>query len=272
MKTIAKTSLRAAWLAVLLAFAGSAWSRPLQQVRNQGQLRVGIALASPWAFKGGDGQYRGFEVDVAKRLAADMKVKAVILPYEWNRLIPALESGEIDIIAAGMTITADRALHVNFSNPYASGGISLATNLQSTSNVGSLEDLDAARYRLAAVRGSVAENLARRILPAATLALFDSAQAAGKALVAGDVDAYLEDEPVPTFLALENPEKIDVPVADPLLVTQAGFAIAKGDVDFLAFLNAWITARTADTWLPTTHDYWFKSLRWRNGDESSDSR
>ncbi len=46
-------------------------------------------------------------------------------------------------------------------------------------------------------------------------------------------------------------------------VSPAGFAVNKGDPDFLAFLNAWITARNADTWLPTTASYWFESLRWR---------
>jgi polar amino acid transport system substrate-binding protein len=46
-------------------------------------------------------------------------------------------------------------------------------------------------------------------------------------------------------------------------VSPAGFAVNKGDPDFLAFLNAWITAHKADTWLPTTASYWFESLRWR---------
>jgi polar amino acid transport system substrate-binding protein len=49
----------------------------------------------------------------------------------------------------------------------------------------------------------------------------------------------------------------------PLLASRAGFAVNKGDPDFLAFLNAWIVAREADTWLPTTTNYWFKSLGWR---------
>ena len=53
------------------------------------------------------------------------------------------------------------------------------------------------------------------------------------------------------------------PIFLPLLVSRAGFAVIKGDPDFLAFLNAWITARDADTWLPTTTSYWFKSLGWR---------
>jgi len=84
-----------------------------------------------------------------------------------------------------------------------------------------------------------------------------------RALLAGEVHGYVEDEPVPTFLALENPGVVDVPTGRPLLVSPAGFAVNKGDPDFLAFLNAWITAHTADTWLPTTASYWFESLRWR---------
>jgi polar amino acid transport system substrate-binding protein len=166
-------------------------------------------------------------------------------------------------VAAGLTITPERALHVNFSRPYASGGVSLATHLEQTASVERLEDLDTDEHTVAAVTGSVAAELAGRILPRATLALFDSAQAASDALVAGDVDAYLEDEPVPSFLALEYPSIVDVPIARPLLETRAAFAVAKGDPDFLAYLDAWIVAHETDTFLPTTQQYWFKSLRWR---------
>jgi polar amino acid transport system substrate-binding protein len=40
--------------------------------------------------------------------------------------------------------------------------------------------------------------------------------------------------------------------------------VTKGDPDFLAFLNAWIVAREADTWLPTLHRHWFRTLEWRD--------
>jgi polar amino acid transport system substrate-binding protein len=162
-----------------------------------------------------------------------------------------------------LTITPERALHVNFSQPYADTGIALATHLERTANVADLAALDSEAYSIAAVEGTVAVQLARRLLPRAKLVVFPSADAASSALIAGEVHGYLEDEPVPTFLALDNPGVIDVPLARPLLLSRAGFAVNKGDPDFLAFLNAWITAREADTWLPTTTSYWFKSLRWR---------
>jgi polar amino acid transport system substrate-binding protein len=251
-------------LLAALAVAQAAPARTLQQVRTNGTLRVGVTLFAPWAARAPNGDLIGFEVDVARQLAADMGVKAEVLPYELGRLIPALESGEIDVIAAGLTITPERALHVNFSSPYAEGGVALATHTKKTANVANLADLNSASYKVAAVSGSVAEELAKRLLPRAELKPFESVDAASAALIAGDVDAYLEDEPVPTFLALENPDTVDVPIDRPLLVSKAGFAVSKGDPDFLAFLNAWIVARDSDTWLPTTAAYWFKSLRWRN--------
>lgn len=246
-----------------ILWAATAEARDLQDVLNTGTLRVGVTLFAPWAARGADGELMGFEVDVARQLAADMGVKAQLLTYDVERLVPALEAGEIDVIAAGLTITPERALHVNFSAPYAESGIALATHLERTVTVADIADLDDAAITIAAVEGSVAVPLARRLWPRANLEVFASATAASEALIAGKVHGYLEDEPVPTFLSLENPGVIDVPLARPLLASRAGFAVNKGDPDFLAFLNAWITSREADTWLATTSNYWFKSLRWQ---------
>jgi polar amino acid transport system substrate-binding protein len=220
-------------------------------------------LFAPWAARAAGGELVGFEVDVARQLAADMGVEAQLFPYDVDRLIPALESGEIDLIAAGLTITPERALHVNFSAPYAESGIGLATHVERTANVTDVTALDSETFTIAAVEDSVGAELARRLWPRARVQLFPSIDAASKALLAGEVHGYVEDEPVPTFLALENPALIDVPTGRPLLLSPAGFAVGKGDPDFLAFLNAWITAREADTWLPTTASYWFESLGWR---------
>jgi polar amino acid transport system substrate-binding protein len=257
--------LSSAALLVLLGMvlSSAAWSRSLQEVLNNGTLRVGVALFTPWAMRTSDDELIGFEIDVANKLAEDMGVRPDISVYPWERIVPALEAGEVDIIAAGLSVTPQRALHVNFSQPYASGGITLASNIQSTAMLERLEDLDRNDFKLAAVEGSTAAELASRVLPRAQLVLFDDAEGASAALVEGEVDAYLEELPIPTFLALEHPDTIDVPVAQPLLRTPLAFAVNKGDPDFLAFLNAWITAREADTWLPSTHAYWFESLRWR---------
>ena len=166
-----------ALLAASALLASPAGARSFQEVRNHGTLRVGVALAAPWAMRNGDEVLTGFEIDVANKLAADMRVRAQIVVYEFDALIPALESGEIDIIA-GLAITPERALHVNFSQPYASSGIALATNTQRTANVQRFEQLDSEEYKIAAVAESAAAELARRRMPNSRLVLFESVEAA----------------------------------------------------------------------------------------------
>ena len=82
MKTVC-VGLLALWA------AHGAAARDLQQVLNTGTLRVGIVLYAPWAVRAANGELAGFEVDVARQLAADMGVKADVLPYEFSKLIPA---------------------------------------------------------------------------------------------------------------------------------------------------------------------------------------
>ena len=244
--------------------SGAGFAGTLQQVLSRGELRVGVALAAPWALRDDAGEYRGFEIDVARKLAADMDVEVTFRRYDYARLILALESGEIDLIASGLTISPDRALHVNFSRPYATNGIGIATNSASTADVARLEELNDPRFAIAVMDDSVGESLAQRIMPRARIAAFRTAEDASAALISGDVDVYFDEEPIPTFLALEYPNDVDVPINDPLVETRSAFAVTKGDPDFLAFLNAWIEAREADTWLPTTHFYWFKTLQWQD--------
>ena len=251
-------------LALGCLVALSADAGTLQQVLSRGELRVGITLAPPWTLRDADRELKGFEVDVAQKLAADMDVELRFVTYDAGDLIRALESDQIDLIAAGLTISPARALHVNFSRPYGTGGIGIATNIANTAAVAHLEEFDSPAFSIAVQANSVAADLAGRLFPRADIQRFNDGDMAADALVGGDVDVYLEEEPIPSFLALANPREVDVPVNEPLITTPWAFAVAKGDPDFVFFLDAWIEARQADTWLPTTYEYWFKSLAWRD--------
>jgi polar amino acid transport system substrate-binding protein len=233
------------------------------QIREQGVLRVGVSPFIPWVFKGKNGKMVGFEIDVAKKLAKDMGVTPKFISYDWEKLIPALNEGKIDVIIAGMAITPKRALKVNFSLPYATSGISLATNTQHTRHIINVEGLNRKSIRIGVISATVSEGLAKRVFSKATIMAFKKSKEAEDAIVSGKIHAYMEAKPIPRFIALDHPSKVDVPLSEPLLSTKAGFAINKGDPDFLNFLNSWIVAREADTWLTSTHDYWFESLKWK---------
>ena len=233
------------------------------KIREKGILRVGVSPFTPWVFKGKNGKLVGFEMDVAKKLSKDMGVTPKFISYDWEKLIPALNAGKIDIIIAGMAITPHRALKVNFSLPYATSGISLATNIERTKHIKSVEELNRKAIKIGVISATVSEGLAKRIFSKASIMAFKKSKNAENAIVSGKIHAYLEAKPIPRFIALDHPSKVDVPLSEPLLATKAAFAINKGDPDFLNFLNSWVTAREADTWIPSTHDYWFKSLQWK---------
>jgi polar amino acid transport system substrate-binding protein len=235
----------------------------LQKVLEKGTLRVGVSLFTPWTLKNKDGQLVGFEIDVAKQLAKDLGVQPEFHVFDWENIVPALLKREIDIIAAGMVITPQRALKVNFSQPYDSSGIGLVTNTSLTKTFQGPQDLNRSEVVLTAVTGTVAEGLARRVFPKATIKTFASSQEAIQAVITGKVHGYVEHAPITTFVALDNPKTVDEPLSKPLLETKAGFAVIKGDPDFINFLNAWIISHNADVWLTSAHKYWFGSLDWR---------
>ena len=117
--------------------------------------------------------------------------------------------------------------------------------------------------KIGVISTTVSESLAKRVFDKASIIIFQKSNDAEDAIVTGKIHAYMESEPIPRFIALKYPKKVDVPLSGPLLATKAGFAINKGDADFLSFLNSWIISRKADTWLDSTHDYWFESSKWK---------
>ena len=235
----------------------------LKRVLETQTLRVGVSLFTPWTMKNKKGELIGFEIDVAKQLAKDLGVKVELKPYDWEDIIPALHKKNIDIIVAGITITPQRALQVSFSQPYANSGVGLATNIRLTKDFTGLKDLNHSAINLAAISKTVSADLVGRVFPKANLKLYTNSQEAIQALLEGEVHGYVEHNPIPTFLAIDHPQKIDGPLSRPLLQTYAGFAVNHGNQEFLNFLNAWITAHEADGWLDSTQNYWFESVDWR---------
>ena len=75
--------------------------------------------AVPISGEGKDGLYaNGYDVQIAQYVANKLGMKLEIYAIEWDSLLPALESGTIDAIVAGMSPTAERAQQIDFTNTY----------------------------------------------------------------------------------------------------------------------------------------------------------
>ncbi len=234
----------------------------LETIKKRGSIKIGMSTFVPWAMRDKNGELIGYEIDVAKQLAEDMKVKAEFVPTAWDGIIPALLAGKFDLIIGGMSITPERNLTVNFTLPYANSGIHLVAHKELAAGFKSLSDFNKSEVVLAARRGATPATAAKRLMPDATLRQFDEDALALQEVLNGKAHAFVTSTPTPAFEALKHPDKLFLPIAEPFVQGAEGFALRKGDPDALNFFNNWILLRQQDGWLKERHDYWFKRRDW----------
>ena len=250
-------------LLLLVLFAGSlAQADALEDILERGTLRVGIAEFVPWAMPAKRGGHVGYDVDLGVKIARDIGVRAEFKVYEWKDIIPALESGEVDIIAGGIVVTPQRALRITFTRPIAESGAGMATNTHMTKDIEALPELNHPDIVIATVTNTFSEGVARSIFDKAEIHSHGSKDDAEKEILEGRAHAYISSLPAVQFLVMNNSDAIDLPLSDPLVGWAEALAVQKGEQELLNFLNAWVTSRQADRWLDTTRDYWFSTLDW----------
>jgi polar amino acid transport system substrate-binding protein len=234
----------------------------LDDILDRGTIRVGVSEFVPWTLKSKAGELIGFEIEISKKIADDMGVTAEFKVYKWEQIIPALQNGEIDIIAGGMAITPARALLVNFSQPLATSGTSLATNSKLTENVASLQDLNGEAAVITVVADTFAQSVAEIFFDQANIKTYPSVELAQKEVLEARAHAYVGSDAAVKFFAMTNRKTVDTPIKKPFMASKEGLAVKKGEQQLLNFLNAWIVARDADNWLGASHAYWFDTIEW----------
>lgn len=237
----------------------------LDQVLERGVLRVGFDTFVPWAMKDKNGEYIGFEIDVARRVAEDMGVQIEFVPTKWSGIIPALLTGKFDIIIGGMGILPSRNLKVNFSSPYEFSGMSLVANQNLAPGLTSLNDFNKPEVILAVKTGATSVAAAKKHMPKASLRMFDDEAQALQEVLNGRAHAMVASAPFPEQQAIRHSDKLYLPLKGETFTKEPiGFAIRKGDTDFLNFLNNWVLVTQSEGWLAERYDYWFKTMDWES--------
>ena len=239
-------------------------SSVLEEVIERGTLRIGFSTFVPWAMKDKNGEFIGFEIDVARKLAEDMGVKPVFVPTKWDGIIPALLTGKFDVIIGGMGIRPQRNLKVNFTVPYDHSGMSIMGHREKAKGFDSLDDFNREDVVLAIRMGTTAVDAAKKFLPRAERRLFDDEAQTIQELLNGRVHAVVASTPLPAHTVARFPERLFLPLEEPFTREPIGFAIRKGDVDTLNFFNNWIRVMTTRGWLKERHDYWFRTRDWED--------
>lgn len=143
---------------------------------------------------GGMGFAGGYDVEIAKRIAEGLGRELVIVKIEWDGLIPALQSGMIDAVIAGMSPTAERKLTVSFSDAYYNSDLVIVVRKDSAyANATSLADFSGAK--ITGQLNTFHYTVIDQIEGVQKMTAMDNFPAMIVALNAGVIDGYVSERP-----------------------------------------------------------------------------
>ncbi|EEI19039.1 amino acid ABC transporter substrate-binding protein/permease [Lentilactobacillus hilgardii] len=178
----------------------------------------------PFEFANKQNKYVGIDMDLVRAIANEQGFKVKIKPLGFNAAVQAVESGQIDGVIAGMSITNARKAQFNFSNPYFTSGVVMAVNKKS--KVKSLSQL---RGKKVAVKtGTAGADYANSIKKkyGFTVTTFDDSNNMYQDVTTGNSAACFEDHPVMQY-AIKQGTKLKI-VTKPAESAPYGFAVKKG--------------------------------------------
>lgn len=164
----------------------------------------------------------GYDVQVAQKIADSMGKKLEIYSYEWDSLIPGVQSENLDMIIAGMSPTAERREKIDFSNNYYTSNLVVITKKGALSDVKTIADLKG--KKIAAQSGTFHLDALTEQTEAQVNELADFSTML-IALSAGTIDGYIAEEP--TAMSVCEDSAYDY---IPLENNNTGFKVEDDDV------------------------------------------
>lgn len=236
-------------IVLILAGAPSVAQTTLERIKQADRVRVGVANEPPYGYVDEEGRLTGEAPTIARHILADIDPAIELEPVVVNfgKLIPELNAGNIDIIAAGMYVTPQRCQQVAFTAPTYKIGEAFAVK---KGNPKSLTDFESVAQnhdaKVGIMAGTVEYNYAYDAgIPGDRALLYADYDAALRALNRGEIDAVaMTALTVRTLIKRRGLDDVEstpqfYPEADGgKKVGYGAFAVRKADTDLLAAFNS----------------------------------
>ncbi len=218
----------------------------LNQVIKRNKLIVGMEVRFfPFEYVDTDGRPIGFDVDLANMAAQELGVPVEIKDMEFSGLIPALQTGKIDMIISGMTRTPGRAKTVSFTQPYFETGLCALISNKRAPDVSEIGQLNAEGRILAVKLGTTGDIVTGRLFPKAQVKRFKDETECVLEVASGRADAFIYDEVSIVRHYAQNSQTTHA-ILKPFTFEPYAIAIKSGDFDFLNWLNIFLETIKAD--------------------------
>ena len=218
---------------------GGAGYRTLDEIKKSGTINIGVfSDKNPFGYVDENGEYQGYDVYFARRIAEDLGVKVNFVSTEAANRIAYLQTGKVDLILANFTVTPERAEEVDFALPYMN--VALGVVSPDGHVIESLDNWNADEQMIV-ISGTTAETYLIKNYPDIPLQKYDAYATAKNALENGNGVAWANDNTEVIAFALQNP---GYTVGIPSLGSADTIApaVSKGNTTVLDWLNEEIRA------------------------------
>lgn len=202
-------------------------------------LRVGMELNyPPFEMVCPDGQPCGISVDIARELGKALQRDIVFENISFVGLIPALNTGKVDLVISSLTITDQRRKAIDFSIPYATTGLCLLLSLRSP--IQTIEEANQPGRIIVVKSGTSGELYAMRHLNKAKVRVLEKEAMCVLEVVQGKADGFIYDQLSVYTQWQKNPTTTRA-LLTPFQKEEWGIGIKKGDSLLLGKINQFIS-------------------------------
>jgi len=211
-------------------FSGTSASPVLDRIQQRGALIVGtMGNMPPLNMISKDGEIFGLEPDLARLMADAMDVKVKFVTKPFDELLPALQTGEVDMVLSGMTITPERNRKVAFIGPYFISGKAFLTKVKNIAYADEARDVNNPNTKIVALRGSTSQAFAEAFLDKTTLFTTGNYDDAVDMVLKDKVQAMIADYPICVVSVFRYPNAGLLSVVTQLTYEPIGIAIPAND-------------------------------------------
>ncbi|WP_309084360.1 ABC transporter substrate-binding protein [Chelativorans sp.] len=225
------------------------------------QIKIGTEGAyPPFNFLTADGKLEGFDVDIARALCEEMNAECEFVTQDWDGMIPALQAGKFDAIAASMSITPERLEQVDFTNKYYN--TPPAVVVPNDSDIAGVTKEDLAGKTIGVQGSTTHANYAEATYTDSDVRLYPTAEEYKLDISNGRLDAVMDDIVV-LQQWLDTPDGECCKVAGTVKPVEeihgqgVGLAIRKGEDELREKFNAAIEAIRANGKYKEINDKYF---------------